>query len=310
MPFSLISTSSSKAFPVYCIVPAVKIRYARDMELHETSPGSATAVLGLGLIGSIWARHLHDAGALAACWNRTPRTDVPAWIGSPREAAHVARTLVIVVSDPPAVESILDAMLPALGERHLVIQSSTIGPSDSAHFHALVTASGARYLEAPFTGSQPAAEAKKTVFYLGGDEETMAIAEPTLAKISAQRIRVGTGEQACTVKLVMNLQIATQAEALCEALALARKAGIRDDAFFTCMKGNASWSGVASLKEPKLRAGDYSPQFSAKHLLKDLRLLEKEAGGLPALNMMINRLKRASESGQGNQDFTVIYRQL
>jgi len=277
---------------------------------REPTPESAVGVLGLGLIGSIWARHLHGAGRLAASWNRTPQPDFPAWTGTPREAAEKADTLIIVVADPPAVEGVLAAMRPALGPRHLVIQSSTIGPSDSARFRALVEAGGARYLEAPFTGSQPAAEAKKTVFYLGGEADTIAAAEPALALISAQRIHVGTGEQACTVKLAMNLQIATQAEALCEALFLARKAGVSDDTFFTCMKNNASWSGLASLKEPKLRAADYSPQFSVKHLLKDLRLLDPAAGGLPALNMMIARLKRASESGQGNQDFSVIYRQI
>jgi 3-hydroxyisobutyrate dehydrogenase-like beta-hydroxyacid dehydrogenase len=279
------------------------------MNGEATSPPRA-AVLGLGLIGSIWARHLHGAGALVASWNRTLQTDVPFWAPSPREAAEKADVMIIVVADPPAVENILHALMPVLAKRHLIIQSSTIGPSDSTRFRSLVESTGARYLEAPFTGSKPAAEARKTVFYLGGDAATIAAAEPTLSLFSAQRIHVGNGEQACMVKLVMNLQVAAQAEALCEALFLARAAGVSDDTFFTCMKGNASWSGLAALKEPKLRAADYSPQFSVKHLLKDLRLLELAGGRLPALSMIMDQLNKLVEAGLQNDDFSSLYRNL
>lgn len=273
---------------------------------HESS----TAVLGLGLIGSIWARHLDEAGLLAASWNRTPRPDARKPVATPHEAAEHAKTLIIVVADPPAVESVLRDMMPALTPSHLVIQSSTIGPADAIRFRKLVQGAGARYLESPFTGSKPAAEAKKTVFYQGGDAADVAAAEPVLACISAQRIHIGTPEQACTVILVMNLQIALLTEALGEALYLAREAGVGDDLFFTCMKNNASWSGLAAMKEPKLRAADYAPQFSVKHLLKDLRLLKTSAGSWPGLDLMITRLQKSSERGHKDKDFTMIYEEL
>jgi 3-hydroxyisobutyrate dehydrogenase-like beta-hydroxyacid dehydrogenase len=273
-------------------------------------PSSSVAVLGLGLIGSVWARHLRAAGRLTACWNRTPQTGWRESVATPGEAAERADTVLVVVADPPAVASVIAAMAPALTPRHLVIQSSTIGPADSAAMFAAVTATGARYLEAPFTGSKPAAEQKQTVFYLGGEPAEVAAAEPALSLISARRIPVGTGEQACTVKLAMNLQIAVQAEALCEALHTARRAGVSDDTFFSCMKGNASWSGVAALKEPKLRTADYAPQFSVKHLLKDLRLLRTAAGPLPALDTLIDRLTAAANHGHADHDFIALYHGL
>lgn len=278
--------------------------------MNDTLRENDVAVLGLGLIGSIYARHLHDAGRLAASWNRTPRPDAPLPVTSVREAAEKATTLIIVVADPPAVAHVLTEIAPSLSECHLIIQCSTIGPSDSTLFRSLVTATGAGYLEAPFTGSKPAAEGKKTVFYLGGDNATVQRAEPVLGLISAQRLTCGTGEQACTIKLAMNLQIAAQAEALCEALLIARRAGVSDDTFFTCMKGNASWSGLAALKEPKLRAGDFSPQFSVKHLLKDLRLLENNTDSTPALRLLIERLEVAETTGCRDDDLISLYQSL
>lgn len=276
----------------------------------EMNKQHTVGVLGLGLIGSIYARHLHAAGLLTASWNRTPRPDFPCAVTSPLEVAQNATTLIVVVSNPAAVESTIQSMLPALGPRHLIVQSSTIGPSDSTRFQAMVKAVGARYLEAPFTGSKPAAEVKKTIFYLGGDADAVAAAEPVLGVFSTQRIFCGTGEQACTVKLAMNLQIAAQVEALCEALFISRAAGVDDDTFFTCMKGNAAWSGAAALKEPKLRAGDFQPQFSVKHMLKDLRLLEERAPEFPVLRLMTRVLEKASQSGRKEDDFSVIYKNL
>src|SRR5690606_13141115 len=138
----------------------------------------------------------------------------------------------IVVADPPAVRALLEHIRPALGPGKIVVQSSTIDPQSSDDFRALVTATGARYLEAPFTGSKPAAEQKQTVYYLGGDAALIAELEPLLALVSSTRLHIGGHRQAATLKLAMNLNIAAQMEALAEAATLVRRAGIDDDVFF------------------------------------------------------------------------------
>lgn len=276
----------------------------------STTPADSVAVLGLGLIGSIWARHLHEDGVLAAAWNRTPRPDFPNFVATPREAAERADVLIIVVADPPAVETVIDAVLPVLSSRHLIIQSSTIGPSDSARFREKVTKTGARYLEAPFTGSTPAAEKRKTTYYLGGNQETITAAESTLKRIGGLFIPCGSGEQTCTIKLAMNLQFAMQTQAICEALALCRGAGVSDELFFDVMRNNATWSGLAALKEPKLRTGDYSPQFAIRHMLKDLRLLARDTKPLPGLELLVRQLKKSAESGDRDLDYSALYKRI
>src|ERR1035437_1623927 len=131
-------------------------------------------VLGLGIIGGVWARHYHAAGVLAGAWNRTAQPDFPAWLPTPEAVVAAADVIQIVVADPAAVESVLTRILPRLGPGKVVVQSSTIDAGSSARFAALVTARGARYLAAPFTGSKPAAEQKQSVFYLGGDPALIA----------------------------------------------------------------------------------------------------------------------------------------
>jgi 3-hydroxyisobutyrate dehydrogenase len=269
-------------------------------------------VIGLGIIGSVWARHYHAAGVLAGAWNRTPPADFPQLLPTPEAVATAADVVQIVIADPPAVRAILAQLRPVLGPGKVVIQSSTIDPTSSEEFRAFVTATGARYLEAPFTGSKPAAEARKTVFFLGGDAALVAEMEPLLALVSELRLHIGDHRQATTIKLAMNLNIAAQMQALSEALTLSRRAGISDDVFFGALKRNVSYSGLAPLKEPKLRAGDYAPQFSVKHMLKDMRLAAgmETARGFPALATVRDCLAAAERAGLGDEDFSVLLKML
>lgn len=265
-------------------------------------------VLGLGIIGAIWARHYQEAGKLAGTWNRTPKPDAPCWMDSPAEVARASDAIQIVVADPPAVEAVLDAILPELGAGKLVIQSSTIDPDSSGRFREKVEAAGARYLEAPFTGSKPAAEQRQTVFYLGGDEVLCSSAESLLALVSAHRGRIGDHRQACALKLSMNLNISAQMEALAEARAICARAGIGDDTFFDALSRNVSCSGLTKLKEPVLRTSDWSPMFSVKHMHKDMRLASgmAESHGCEILATVTARLAAAEAAGRGDDDFAAL----
>lgn len=270
-----------------------------------------TGVLGLGLIGSIWARHLHADGWLAGAWNRTPQPEFPQWKPSPAAVAEVADALVVVVSDPPAVAAVLAALEDRLQPRHLVIQCSTIDPAGSERFERLVRARGAAYVEAPFSGSKPGAETRRTVYYLGGDAAAIERAQPVLSRLSQQRHVLGTGPQAALMKLVSNLQIVGQLELLCETLRWARAAGVPDDTFFNMLRGNMAWSGVYQIKEQKLRAGDFSPQFAVRHMLKDVRLaLNSSSTALPLGEAVTARLQAAVDRGFSNDDISALYRLL
>lgn len=270
------------------------------------------AILGLGIIGEIWARHHAAAGTLAATWNRSPRSDAPGWRDTPEAAVAVADVAQICVADPAAVRAVLARILPALGPGKTVVQSSTIDPAASEEFRAMTEATGARYLEAPFTGSKPAAEQRQTVFYLGGEADLIAELEPLLSQVSATRLHIGDHRQAAALKLAMNLNIAVQMQALVEARALASAHGVGDETFYGALARNVGYSGLVKLKEPKLRAGDFAPQFSVKHLHKDMRLASAAAGcaELPALDTVRERLKTAEARGLGDEDFCALAKVL
>jgi 3-hydroxyisobutyrate dehydrogenase-like beta-hydroxyacid dehydrogenase len=261
-------------------------------------------VVGLGIIGGVWAKNLHADGLSVRGWNRTPK-DLPFYEPDLVKAVADAEMIIIVVADPPAVEGILDQIVPHLKRGQMVAQSSTISAHWSKLFAKRVQATGADFLEAPFTGSKPAAETRKTVFYLGGTIDLIEKARPVLQRLSSQILHVGELGTASSLKLAMNLNLALMAEALGESLTLARAEGIPDDKYFEALHLNVGRSGLSDLKEPKFRLGDYAPQFSLKHMNKDLRLTLETAGEfeLPLAKTLKAFYDKGMDSGFGDDDF-------
>ena len=178
-------------------------------------------------------------------------------------------------------------------------------------FEGRVRATGALYVESPFTGSKPAAESGQVVFFIGGDAAAIDAVEPLLSLVSETRFRLATVRQAATLKLAFNLNIAAQMQALSESLTLARQAGIKDDFYFCALEKNVSYSGLARLKEAKLKTGDFAPQFSVKHMHKDMRLAQGASGiALPLLDTVRGCLSRAEAQGLGDDDFSALIRLL
>jgi 3-hydroxyisobutyrate dehydrogenase-like beta-hydroxyacid dehydrogenase len=72
---------------------------------------------------------------------------------------------------------------------------------------------------------------------------------------------------------------------------------------------------VSDLKEPKLRGHDYAPQFSLKHMAKDLRLALETAADLSlqleqTANLKKNVYDHGMTAGWADDDFIGLVRLL
>jgi len=269
------------------------------------------AVLGLGMMGSLWTRQLIALGHDVRSWNRTPR-DFPSFTPTLRDAVRGAEVIFVVLADPPAVQSVLDGILADLGPSQLLIQSSTVSADWNVKFAGLLQKTGALFLKAPFAGSKLVNGKLQTVYYLGGEPDVVEKARPLLESISSALLYIGPLGSASSLKLAMNLNMAGVAQTLCESLTLSRAAGIADDIFFEALSRNSSHSKVADGKGPKLRAHDYTPQFSLKHMAKDLRLALETASELSLSLEQTAKLRetydRGVVAGWENDDFIGLIR--
>jgi 3-hydroxyisobutyrate dehydrogenase-like beta-hydroxyacid dehydrogenase len=267
-------------------------------------------VIGLGIIGAVWARHLAADGHQVRTWNRSPKPDAPGFTPDLAAAARGAELIAIVVADPPAVTGVIERIAPELGPGMVVAQHSTVGVDDTRAYARAVHGRGAAFIDMPFTGSKPAAEQRQNVFFVGDDAAVAAGVDAVYRRLAKALVPVGGIGQATAIKLAFNLLIANLNQAYAESFELARRSGIAPETYFSALDLNVGKSGLADLKKPKYVGGDYSPQFSIKHMHKDLRLalaLAASTGLELAETATVQRAyAEAERRGMGDLDFAAL----
>src|SRR5436190_28544 len=226
-------------------------------------------IIGLGIIGSRVAGALRRRGLNVYVWNRTPRPEQN-FVGSPAEVAELCDVVQIFVSNDEALLEMVRQLSSGLTAQHIVTAHSTVSPETMRAAAAIVHRRGARFLDAPFTGSKIAAEKGELVYYIGGDEAALKQARPILEASSKEIVAIGEIGDATVMKVATNIVTAATAQVAAEALALVRKAGMSAELFTRAMKSNASNSSTLEMKVPKMVEGDFEPHFSVKHMLKDV----------------------------------------
>ncbi|MEM7147152.1 MAG: NAD(P)-binding domain-containing protein [Verrucomicrobiota bacterium] len=184
---------------------------------------SNSGVIGLGIIGSRIAAHLRTEGLQVHTWNRSKKED-PGFLDSAKAVAENTDLIQIFVRNGQDTLEVINTIADALTNDHLVVSHATIAPNDAHKAADAVAATGARFLEAPFTGSKVAAQDGQLVFYTAGDPATLDLARPLLELCSKNILPCG--EQfgnAAVIKIATNMVTGATVAILAEALTLCQK---------------------------------------------------------------------------------------
>jgi 3-hydroxyisobutyrate dehydrogenase-like beta-hydroxyacid dehydrogenase len=189
---------------------------------------------------------------------------------------------------------------------------STVSPRAIRALSERVAAAGARMLEAPVSGSLPAAESGTLILYVGGDAETLEQVRPVLEQISQKIIHVGGNGQAIAVKVAINLNLPIQLVSLFEAVLLAERSGVPRAEALDALLNSVAASPAMKYRAPFMLKMPDEVWFSAEMMKKDIQLaleLGEETGVvLNTVRLVDELLDRAIASGWGKQDFAVLYR--
>jgi len=268
-------------------------------------------VIGLGIIGRRVADNLRERGFHVFVWNRTPRA-VPNFVGSPAEVAEICDFIQIFVSDDEALLQMVQRILRNLTPDHVVMAHCTVSPDTMRAAAEMVEKRGARFLDAPFTGSKMAAENAQLVYYVGGDEAALEKVRPILTATSKEIIHIGKVGDATVIKVATNMVTAASVQAAAEALALVVKSGLPVEKFAEAMRNNGSNSATLDMKLPMMMDGNFEPHFSVKHMLKDVviatRLARSYGVELGATEASREGLDNEMRKGRGDDDYSSLAR--
>ena len=282
------------------------------------------AFIGLGKMGMGMARNLLRAGHNLAVYNRS-REKAAALAGdgaraadSPADASRDAEVVMTMVADDHAVEEVVfgnHGIASAMKNGCIHLSHSTISAALARRLTAEHARRGQGYLSVPVFGRPEAAETKNLLVVAAGPNELVERCRPLFDAVGRQTFVVGVEPwQANVAKVCGNFMIIGIIEALGEAYATLRKAGVAPEAFLEIMNALFGSPFIANYGRIIAREQFEPALFALRLGLKDVRLVleaaEECAAPMPLASLVHNHLLSALAQGQGEMDWSSMTRVL
>ena len=276
--------------------------------------------IGLGQMGNPMVTRLLDGNIEIGIYNRSPgKTDSLAVkgakvYGSTIELVRDYPVIFLMVSDYAAVRDILSGEMLTKLQGKIIVNMSTISPTENLAVKALVEAAGGQFAEAPVSGSVGPATNGTLLILFGGDETVLNPLQKVFSLVGKKTFHFGDVGKGSGAKLVLNSLLGIFGEAYSEAMLMARQFGIDTDTIVEAIGGSAMDSPMFQTKKSLWANREFPPAFALKHASKDLNLavkeLEQSYNTLPALEATAASYRKAFEAGYGDQDVSGVYLKL
>lgn len=282
--------------------------------------------IGLGIMGMPMARNLIRAGFEVAVYNRTAsKAERMAAEGavkadSPKAIAGECSVIITIISDTPDVENIIlgeNGIIESIRPNSVVIDMSTISPQATRRIAACLKEKKAHMLDAPVSGGEQGAIDGTLSIMAGGDTEIFERCRPILEAMGKYIIHVGTNGMGQTVKLMNQILVIGNLNAVVEALVFAQKQGVDLEKAIEAVKGGAAGSWQLTNLAPCIIRRDFRPGFMVELMKKDLRLITEATASmnlpLPAttlISQMFSSLQFLDEGKSGTQALVKVLERL
>jgi 3-hydroxyisobutyrate dehydrogenase len=285
-----------------------------DVELSQN-----VAILGVGTMGSAFARRLLGAGMRVSAWDpsgagaaRVAEVGARA-AATPEEAVHGAGVVLTMVPTIASIEETMPRALAAMPRAAIWLQMSTIGieGTDRAIALAKEHRPDVVFVDAPVSGSKAPAEEGKLLILASGPAAALDALAPVFSALGRKTIRwerAGTGSR---MKLVLNTWLAVLGEGMAEAAVLAQSLDVSLNDVSTCIASTALDAPWALSKLDKIERGAFDPDFSLALASKDLHLALDAANHahrrLPMAQSIATQWENALAAGLGDRDVIGAY---
>lgn len=276
--------------------------------------------VGLGIMGSRMAANLQKQGHSLVLFNRTRAKAEPLlgphgkFADSPAKLAEQVDVLLTMLAHPDAVEQAAlgdDGFLNHLRPNALWVDCSSVNPSFSKKMAATAALREIHFVDAPVTGSAPAAAEAKLVFWVGADPDDLEKIRPLLSCMGTKIVHTGGHGAGTSMKMVVNLLLGTGMAAFAEAMALGEGLGLSSKTLFDSLLGMPAVAPFLAAKRDNIDNGEYEAEFPLRWMQKDLHLATVSAYetgvAMPLTNVAKEIYRLAMRSGHATEDFSAVY---
>jgi len=275
--------------------------------------------IGLGVMGS---------GMCANLTRKSQRTvvvydPVEAAVAAAVEAGAQARDSVAVVGREAdvvflslpsidQVESVCDELLKAPERPGIVVDMSTSDVTRTRKLAERLSGEGVTLVDAPVARQRQAAAAGTLLITVGADDDTFATLQPYLSCMGTDIVQAGGVGAGQVLKIMNNMVLFINMNALAEALAIGRAAGVDPHTLFSTLSlGSADSFALRNTATATMLPDEFPERaFPVDYAMKDLRLALQLAADsdipVGSAQQTMDLLRRAHDAGLGSAYYPVM----
>lgn len=282
--------------------------------------------IGLGIMGKPMAKNVMKAGYELVVTTHNPKTiEEMIELGAEgaangAEVAQKADVIITMLPNSPQVREVClgeGGIMETGSEKTVVIDMSSIDPTESKAIAAELARKGIELLDCPVSGGEPKAIDGSLSVMCGGKKEVWEKYYDLLMSMAGSVVYVGPTGSGNVAKLANQMIVAVNIGAVAEALTFAKKAGSDPELVYQAIRGGLAGSTVLDAKAPMMLAGNYKPGFRIDLHIKDLNnaLNASHAIHMPVpmtAHMMevMQELKNHGEGGNDHSDIVKYYERI
>lgn len=235
--------------------------------------------IGLGIMGRPMSKNLVKAGHelvvfdfnkeavedLVSCGAEAAQTG--------KEVAEKCEVVITMVPNSPHVRAAVlgeNGVAEGAHKGSIVIDMSSIDPTESKAIGAELEKMGIDMLDAPVSGGEPKAIDGTLSVMVGGKKELFDKYYDLLMVMAGSVVYVGELGAGNVAKLANQIVVAVNIAAVSEALTFAKKAGADPELVYQAIRGGLAGSTVMDAKAPMMLGRNFKPGFRIELHIKDL----------------------------------------
>jgi 3-hydroxyisobutyrate dehydrogenase len=259
--------------------------------------------IGLGIMGSPMAGHLHRAGhelyvydiqaaAIAALVSTLGNVRVTA-CSSPLDLAPHCELVITMLPNGQVVQEVVlgkEGLLTGMKAGSLLMDTSSAEPWLTLETGKALQARGIRMVDAPVSGAQWGAQEANLVFMVGAQAADLEQVRPILALMGPQVFHLGGPGSGHAMKCINNTITAMTMAATSEGLLIGKKYGLNPSAMVDVLNTSTgmSWVSQTHFKQ-RIINRTFDDPFKLALMLKDIGIamdLSRGCDDPPATPMM------------------------
>jgi putative dehydrogenase len=250
-------------------------------------PARTVGIIGLGIMGSAFAKNLIDAGWRVIGYDidlRRRRALARAGVEIAAGAGQVAAAapmIIVSLPSPGALAETAARIVEARARPRVIVETSTFSLDDKHKAERVLRAGSHLMLDCPVSGTGAQAKRRDIVVYASGDAKTIKRLRPLFAGFARAAHDLGPFGNGSRMKFVANLLVAIHNVASAEAMVLGMKAGLDPQLVYDMVRSGAGNSRIFELRGQMMVRQRYDePTMKVAVWQKDMAAIDEFAKSL------------------------------